>query len=230
MKSSSSAGSFVAQPILGGDRSFQPSSTVRPSTAARDDVPLSEAPPEDLFEQGRQAGRAELPWQEAEELCQAASALDEALHHVEAQGRARVRAERDTVIHLALAIAERLIGHAVEVDLGALETRVEAALELVKGPDPIQIRLCSADHELVLGGGAPELVRLAEAHGAIFLADDTIRRGSARLNAGERQVSLDPGPALDRLARDLRTWLDAGASVEDETGSLETQDAPGAES
>ncbi len=220
MKSSSS---FVPQPIHGGDRGFLPAAP-RPDPATPPGAAPTAAPtPEDLFEQGRIAGRAELPWQEADQLCQAASALDEALHLVEAQGRARVRAERDTVIHLALAIAERLIGRAVDVDLGALETRVEAALELVQGPDPIEIRLCTADHAVVLGGGAPELVRLAEAHGAAFLADDTIRPGSARLNAGERQVSLDPGPALDRLARDLRTWLDAGAPADaDADGAGET--------
>ncbi len=210
MKSSSEtslASAFVPEPLCPGGREFVSIHTPRAPH------PSLESRLQAAYEEGRQAGRAELPWADAERLGRAASALSDALHEIEKESRELRRSARELALELGLAIAERLVAGAVAADLDALAARVDAALQLVEGPTPPEVHLATDDHATVTAGAAPELQRLAEAHGARFSPDPELAPGQVRVIRADHRVELDLSRTLERLGRDLRGLLDLEAAA-----------------
>ncbi len=200
-----SRAAFVAAPLRVGGQDFL---SLDAATSRRQ--PDLEERLAQAFEEGRQAGRAELPWQEAEVLARAASALDEALGRVAAQERDWLEATREAALSLALAIAERLVGHAVDTDRDALAVRLDAGLRLVEGSGATELALAPEDHAILVQGQAPELARLVQDHAARLVADDELRPGQARITGGAartRRVEIDLSATLQHLERELRALL-----------------------
>jgi len=209
MKSSSEtpiASAFVPEPLCPGGREFVSVHTPRAPH------PSLESRLQAAYEEGRQAGRAELPWRDAEQLGRAASALSDALHEIEQEARELRRCARELALELGLAIAERLVAGAVEADLDAVAARVDAALQLVEGPTAPEVHLAPDDHATVTAGAAPELQRLVEAHGARFSPDPELAPGRVRVTRADHRVELDLSRTLERLGRDLRGLLDLEAT------------------
>lgn len=157
------------------------------------------------FEQGRETGRADLPWREAEGLESATRGLEAAIAGLIERTDEVTCAGRAAVIELGLAIARQLVGHALEVDLDALSARVSAALEVVAGQTPLVLELAPDDHAVVLEGGAAAITRITEQRGVRIEPNQEIAPGQARIRGGESHVELDLDQALARIRQELLT-------------------------
>lgn len=160
------------------------------------------------YEAGREAGRAECPWQEAEGLRVAIHALDEALHGVAALRRGYLLDQRSALVELACALAERVLGAAVAVRLDAIAGVVERALAVVGEPEAIRLRLAPGDVARIREGLAPELQRLIEAHGVVLESDPALRAGDARVLAGRTRVDARLGETLRQLREEMLELVD----------------------
>ncbi len=187
--------SFEADPLFGEELGFVSEDAVAASSLEEQ---LAAA-----FEEGRQAGRAELPWNEAEGLRTAAEGLaaaGEALARIQRDG---LRSQRVAIVDLALAIAGHLLDREIEADADALVAQLADALELLQGHAPPIVYLSSADHETLRGGGAPGLERLIGDWGANLAADAELTAGRARVEGGESLLEIE----LDRALAGIREAL-----------------------
>ena len=198
---------FVADPLP------RPASQFR-GTRVGQEMPQPEnaekplADPEELlrqtYERGREAGRAELPWQEAEALQSAQAALSRAASALEDERRGSLRAQRETVIELALAVAQRILEHEVSARLDDLEPLLERALALLARRGPVVLHLAPGDLETLRAGGAPELEQLAGDAVERIEADPGLRPGDARLSAGSAGVDASIEMILSQFRSELR--------------------------
>lgn len=198
---------FVADPLP------RPASQFR-GNRARQEVPQPEsveeplADPEELlrqaYERGREAGRAELPWQEAEALQSAEKALSRAASALDDERRGSLRAQRETVIELALVVARRILEHEVSARLDDLEPLLERALALLARKGPVVLYLAPGDLETLRAGGAPALERLAGDAVERIEADPGLRPGDARISAGSAGVDASIDTILSQFRGELR--------------------------
>ena len=198
---------FVADPLP------RPASQFR-GTRVGQEMPQPEnaekplADPEELlrqtYERGREAGRAELPWQEAEALQSAQAALSRAASALEDERRGSLRAQRETVIELALAVAQRILEHEVSARLDDLEPLLERALALLARRGPV-VLLPGARRS----GNATRRrrARAGAARGRRRRADRSgpgLRPGDARLSAGSAGVDASIETILSQFRSELR--------------------------
>jgi flagellar assembly protein FliH len=202
------AAQFVELP-LAESRRFEPAA---PGAAAAPAGAAAEphAPAVDLeelrraaFEEGRAAGRAELPWQDADALRAALGSLEEAARALDATRRGYLRAQRRALVELAIAVAERVLARAVAADPDALVLLVARALDLLGEEEPLRVRLCAAHVETCAQGLAPELARLVEERGVALEPDRELSPGDVRVQAGRCQVDARLGECLRRVREDL---------------------------
>jgi flagellar assembly protein FliH len=155
------------------------------------------------YELGREAGRAELPWREAEALRSAQAALEQAVRALEDERFATLRAQRETVIELALAVARRILEREVAARLDDIEPVLERALPLLAEAGPVVLHLAPGDLETLRAGGAPALERLAGRALAGIEADEDLRPGDARLSAGSSSVDARIDTILERFRAEM---------------------------
>ena len=228
MRSSSEAGRFelrpddvtatgpfvpVALPQDGaeGFRAADASVHVSPS----DPEPDAEAERRAAFEAGREAGRAELPWQEARELEEAIVALESARAAFAAERRDYLRAQRRSLVELAIAIAEQILVRELHADPTALVAVVEAALDALPPEcreDEIVIPLSPADHAALARGEGDALTRLAGDGAARLVADASLAPGDVRLEAGAATLDARRAVLLERVREALAPAVDAPGS------------------
>ncbi len=156
------------------------------------------------YERGREAGRAELPWQEAEALQSVQLALERAVRALEDERSATLRAQRETVIELALAVARRILEREVAARLDDIEPLLERALPLLAQAGPVVLYLAPGDLETLRAGGAPALERLAGRALAGIEADEELRPGDARLSAGSAGVDARIETILEQFRAEMR--------------------------
>lgn len=155
------------------------------------------------FEEGRQAGSAELPWDDANRLRSSAEAMASAAASLDAIQRDGLRSQRTAIVDLALAIASHLLAREIEGDPDALAAQLMDALELLQGHSPATVHLSSADYEILRAGGAPTLERLAGDWGATLVANDELAPGQARVEGGESLLEIEIDRALARIREEL---------------------------
>ena len=175
------------------------------------DVDVLEEPhpdPDELlresYERGREAGRGELPWQEAEQLESARLALEQAVRALDDERRADLRAQREMVIELALAVARRILEREVAARLDDLEPLLERAIPLLAQAGPIVLFLAPGDLETLRSGGAPAIEELAGRALEGVVADEELRPGDARLSAGNAGVDARVHTILAQFRAELR--------------------------
>lgn len=168
----------------------------------------------DAYERGREAGRAELPWQEAEELQSARTALEQAVRALDDERRADLRAQREMVIELALAVARRILEREVAARLDDLEPLLERALPLLAQAGPVVLFLAPGDLETLRSGGAPAIEKLAGRALEGVVADEELRPGDARLSAGNAGVDARVRTLLAQFRAELRELV----NLEEESG------------
>ena len=194
--------SFEANPLFGEEAGF---TSQRAAVASSLEEQLAAA-----FEEGRQAGRAELPWDEAERLRSSVDALataGEALASIQRDG---LRSQRVAIVDLALVIARHLLEREIEADPDALAAQLADALDLLQGHAPPTVHLSPADHATLSTGGATLLERLAGDWGATLVADEELAPGQARVEGGESLIEIELERALARIREELLTTSGGG--------------------
>jgi len=189
---------FIPEPLLApGAPAFE--STPDASTGT-----LSlEAQLQAAYDAGHQAGRNELPWREEEELTRTVEAFKVMLDALDRMASHWVRAERDTVLALATAMAKHLVGAAVEDDPNRLAPAIESAMELVAGLEPARVQLAPEDFERIQSSEDPVLLALMETHRGRLVTSDRIAAGSAVVESQDRRVAVSLAASLDRMAEEL---------------------------
>lgn len=197
------ASGFVALPLAHVDGSFDAESptVLRPSM----DRPATdvESIRREAYEAGRAAGRAELPWSEAEALRTALAALEDTLRSLTALRRGYLVDNRMAVVDLAFAIAEQVLGRAVRTRRDTIVELLARALPLAGDADVIHVHLATSDLEALRSGEAPALTRFVEEHGLTTEADDALSPGESRILAGRTRVDARLGEVLRRLREDI---------------------------
>lgn len=125
-------------------------------------------------------------------------AVREALAALDARDEAAFADVERTVAAMAVEIAEVLVGRHLEVaDLPALDA-VHRAFALAPRQSAAIVRLNPADAARLPEGGA-ELVDGLPGGTVTIVADPTIERHGCIVEAGNRTIDAQLGPALDRL-------------------------------
>ena len=198
---------FVADPLPRPADGFRRDREAE-SFAAVDVLEEPHPDPDELlresYERGREAGRGELPWQEAEQLESARLALEQAVRALDDERRADLRAQREMVIELALAVARRILEREVAARLDDLEPLLERAIPLLAQAGPIVLFLAPGDLETLRSGGAPAIEELAGRALEGVVADEELRPGDARLSAGNAGVDARVHTILAQFRAELR--------------------------
>lgn len=202
-------GGFSPDPLpVPGTSGFRPAGAGEPGAAAPPPTPDApvldvEAIRREAYENGVRAGRAALPWQEAEALTSAAAALaaaEQAL--VGLRGRYLVE-NRRTIVELACAVAEHVLGTPV-AGREALAGLVARAVELFPPEEPLALHLCPADQDVLAALPDGALGALPGGTGRIALvADPSLAPGELRLAGPSGDVRTAVAEVLARLRVEL---------------------------
>ncbi len=204
-------GAFVPRPLPDGAPDFAGDA---PAAPAESPTPDPESLREAAFEEGRRAGRSELPWQEARQLETLLVALESAQRAFAEERRGYLRAQRSALVELALELASRILDRELAADPDAWVALVERALDALPpavpsapADDGPTIRLAAADHAGLGAGEGEALARLA-AHGRV-VADPELEPGDVRVEAGAARVDARRELLLANLREVLTTAADA---------------------
>ena len=211
-------GAFAPDPLPRfGSSGFRRDGEPEPARAPVAPAEASVAPPPDLeairraaYEDGERAGRAALPWQEAEALRHAACALASALDGLVALRGRYLLENRRTVVELACAIAERVLG-APAIECDAIAALVDRAVALFPAEEPLTLHLSPADHEVLAASPDGLLGRLTSGAGRIaVVADPALAPGAVRLAGASGDVRAVVAEVLARLRAELGDAVAAG--------------------
>lgn len=203
------SGGFSPDPLSApGAGRFRPAGEREPAAIASPPAPAApaldvEAIRREAYEDGVRAGRAALPWQEAEALASAAAALvaaEQALAGL--RGRYLVE-NRRTIVELACAIAEHVLGAPV-AGREALAALAARAVELFPAEEPLALHLCAADHEVLaaMPGGVLDLLPGGTGRVAV-VGDPSLAPGELRLVGPSGDVRAAVADVLARLRAEL---------------------------
>ncbi|MGH0033705.1 MAG: FliH/SctL family protein [Myxococcota bacterium] len=209
-------GSFEPRALREADRSFRPSGPSAPAAGPEPAVaggapaetlaPTPEPSVEELqqraFEEGREAGRAELPWTDAEALRTARSALERSAAELDRARSATLSSQQSAVVELALAVAEQLVGQRLASDPSLLMGVVERALSRLDGSEPSRVALSPDDLATLRRDREEDLALLAE-RGVRLEADPGLAAGDVVVRAGALQVDARIREVLDALRAEL---------------------------
>lgn len=154
--------------------------------------------------EGRERGKAEGLAEWRERLTEVDAAWSAAMAEFIGQRESLLVESRRGVIELAIAIAERVVHRAIEIDAGAIEEQLREVLSLVAAPATLIVRVHPGDEELVR-----EIVpRLREQFvGGIHVrlqSDSAVSRGSCVARTlGGASIDASVETQLDRIVRDL---------------------------
>ncbi len=188
--------SWDAHPIEGPEPTQEdapePGPAVDPEAIARE-----------AFERGREEGREALPWQDAEALRTAVTALETSCRELDGVRRGYLQDNRTAIVELALAVAERVIGRTLRSDPEVLASVVQSALEeLGSGESPV-LHLSHPDHDTLRAGLAPALDALCRRHDLAIHVDCELRAGETRLVTAHSCVDARLGEVLRRVREEL---------------------------
>jgi flagellar assembly protein FliH len=183
------------------------------------------------LDEGREQGAQTAAEQAAEEARGQYAALQgewvDALQRVEAEREALVRDGSDTVLRVAVRLAERLTHRAVQLDEQVVVRQVDAALAHVLRPATLTVT-AHPDDLAILERAMPELgTRFEALRHATLRPDDAIQRGGCLITHGQGAIDATLTTQLQRIVE--QALPDALAEATPETGSV-PEPAPEAES
>lgn len=153
------------------------------------------------WEEGERAGRAALPWQEAEALRSAADALAAAGRELAVLRQTYLLENRRLVVELACAIAERVVGAPpAPAARDALTALVDRAVALFPPDEPLALHVSAADRETL--AAAPDATLLGDGRLAL-VTDATLAPGQARIVGGSGAVRTAVADVLERVRAEL---------------------------
>jgi len=208
---------FVPQPFPGELEAFRPDP--RGSFPTFSGGSPAEPPPEassdadtevqQAYAEGLAAGRAELLTAEAAALRRATGVLGDAVVELGQWRRGEQRRVRHAALEVARLVAARVLQCELSHDLDLLAPRVEEALGLLEGAEPVSVTLSPVDRDVVAECGAPGLERLCTEWGARLDADPALAPGDVRVRGGETRVDARLASVLDRIGEALAELLGA---------------------
>ncbi|MFA7237470.1 MAG: FliH/SctL family protein [Phycisphaeraceae bacterium] len=148
---------------------------------------------------GRKTGHAEALNQNAEKLSQLQQAFITVGEQWDAERRRMVLDAKQSVLELALVVAEKVVRRVPRVDATVVVEQVAAAVDHVIRPADLTIRVNPEDRPLI-EEALPELVRTYAKLEHVKLADDaTIGRGGCVLTTGTGRVDATLETQLERI-------------------------------
>lgn len=157
----------------------------------------------------RQAARASADRAETERQArvqQAFTALDLAAGALEARAVPGAEQVEELIVTAALAIAEELVGHALQDDVVRSQAALRRALSLAPADDDVTVRLNPADYaSLCSADGPPEsLVPQGIARRFALVEDASIAPGDAVAGCGATEIDARISTGLARVREVLR--------------------------
>lgn len=171
--------------------------------------------------EGREQGKAEAIAEFREKLAECDASWSAAMEEFLAQRESLLVESRRGVIELAVAIAERVVHRAIELDTAAVEVQLREVLSLVAAPATLIVRIHPDDEELV----RDVVPRLREKFvGGIHMrlqTDSTVSRGSCAVRTlGGSSIDATVETQLDRIVRDLLPDREAEQGAEREADGV----------
>lgn len=145
-----------------------------------------------------------------EDLADLRNLLEQAVASVEElqqQHRQSLQELQEVAVELALAAASALTGAAIERGQFAIDDLILQALDQMHVTDPVRVRMNPLDHELLQTlmkepSASEELKRLT------VTQDESLNRGSCRVESGRRILLTDLQSRLDDIRRSWMEKLD----------------------
>ncbi|MCG8590752.1 MAG: hypothetical protein MJE66_15785, partial [Proteobacteria bacterium] len=162
----------------------------------------------EAYAEGVAAGRAEIPWENVQQLRSAATALADAAYRVGQLQRNYLREQRHALIDLAAAMAERIVRRELTLDREALSAAVGRTLEALPEGGAVEVSLAPSDLETVQRGEGSEWMPDWGRH-ATFRADETLQPGDMRAVATQTRVDARVVDLVARLCEELEDVIEA---------------------
>lgn len=152
---------------------------------------------------GRKQGHAEALQKTREQLNQLQQAWVDAAQQWDSERRTMLLDARQSVLELAIAIAERICKRAPRVDRSLVVDQVAAALEQITRPADVQVRIHPDDRPL-LSEALPELIKAGDTCEHVHLVDDSqIEPGGCKVTYGKGTIDATLATQLDRIVQAL---------------------------
>jgi flagellar assembly protein FliH len=198
------------QPVALGDlEQLAPPPSLDPVAAARAVVAAAHAEADGLrataVEEGRAEGLRLGREAAAAELTPAAAALEQAVEQVRALQAGAVESAEARAAELALAIAEKVVGAALEIEPERVVDVVRGALRGLLDGDRIVVCVHPDDVEIVRAAGLGSPEAHLEVHG-----ERRIARGGALVRTAVGEVDAQVDSKLDAVRALVAAELDGG--------------------
>ena len=164
------------------------------------------------YEAGRVEGRAQALQETAAQAEQTCNAWTTMLTQWESDRAGQLRQAEEDLIGTAMLLAESIVHRSIEVDPSIVRGPLLAALELVRRPTDVVIRVHPDDHDFVSGMLDDVVSTLSSCESARLEIDSSIERGGCRLDLDGGAVDATLSTQFDRIATLL--FPASGADVE----------------
>ncbi|QNN21452.1 hypothetical protein HED60_03915 [Planctomycetales bacterium ZRK34] len=152
---------------------------------------------------GEAAGRAEALAAYGQQLQQLQQAWISAAQQWDADRRTMLIEARQSLLTLAIQMAEKIVRRVPEVDPSIVVDQVAEAVAYVARPCDVTVRIHPEDRPL-LDDAMPALVRqLGQVEHAALVDDDMIQRGGCVVTYGQGRIDATLNTQLDRLVDTL---------------------------
>ena len=112
----------------------------------------------------------------------------------------QLRKAEEDLIGTSLLIAEAVIHRSVSVDSTVVRGPLQSALELVRRPTDVIVRVHSEDHEFVTEILDDVVASISSCTSAQLRVDDDIERGGCRLDLDGGSIDATLATQLERIA------------------------------
>ena len=150
--------------------------------------------------EGRERGHAEGMHEAIGAMEELRESLAEVMQNIEAAHREAVEEAEASVVELALRIAERVIGRAVEADPSLVVDSAREAVATVMGQREVTLRVHPEDLPLLEAAMPDLLARVADLEHVHLESDDGIQRGGCIATFGQGETDATLNTKLDRIA------------------------------
>ncbi len=134
------------------------------------------------------------------EMTRLTEALGTGLAEFERQKRGLIASAESGLIELAVAIARRVCKIRVEGSADAARANARALLEMVRHGSDLELRVSSAEHELLRDIAADFVQNAAQLEHVAVVADPAVERGGCILRTTHGTIDASITGQLDRIA------------------------------
>lgn len=152
---------------------------------------------------GREEGRAEAVEAHSRELQALTTRWYAALDEWETERTTMLADAREDMVRFAIALAERIVGRALEVEPSLVVDQVQAALGLVAAAADATLSVHSEDEALVRSALSGIVARIGTLQHVTLVTDDTLERGGCVVRTDRGQVDATIARQFNRIAEAL---------------------------